>query len=1015
MLLYFIGLIDKENVMCQATIAFSIMVFVLNTGSSDQELLPMPINWHIPKPSVTTPGTEYKPPVDENVVPSEYAPKIYENSGDAGPDQSFFIVGSGLTENVFVWGRDAQMPEGRRWDAQPYLVNDNYLAITLPERSYDSVYLIWIKNSHGWSRPIRLNVPQVWWCYPKHPVAGQEVRIFGRDLARRPDYTTAFVYITKHGSQGKWLDVIKADKYSATVKLPHNLSSGIYQLWLHAGNGGQFGWSEPLEITVCESPEIKTRVSHITDTDVDLHKIIHDFAEKGGGTLKLNAGMYHYRGTLKIPDDVTLEGAGIGKTILQVEHSESQDFVYSVALGWDIAPGRIHTPGDIMEYKLNVPISGKWNVWVRYATEMSPWNQSGVSGNMTLQVNDGQPVPMLNLPNTGSFGSFKWSLCASLDLKSGEHRLQWKNVKGGGISLDAYVFALDPDYQPKDNPFPETSDHVIVLQGENVTQFKTKEGELPGRITSAIWLAGDNSAIMDLTISGNPQISDGVLIQSDKPLKWVNNCRIERCRISDLEGKHAEICGVRFVRASNALVKDNEIYARAPLFLSGIKYSNLSNNKLYPVTRFGGNSEGAILGRTDIIEECVIENNIVCSPSGNEAGGPLARRLIWVSTGRGSVSKNWFANNGVEQPKGHGSVIGAGPMRFGGVAGTDQNVGEMILFEANHRTMYFGPIADAGEQFIILPKSISPTPDNLLGNVKREDLAYNEDGEETYFRPPDRDDGSQEPPITEYYVSIFKGQGQGQTRRVVARDGEKLLLDRPWNVPPKSGSIVAVGTAFYRNHIIGNYTPDGMTGIQLWISCMENIVSANSIARMRRPALFLYSNGTTLASSMPRTWNRGISPLFFNHIEGNRAIDCNAGVLVTSGDDGKIPINFPRALGNVIRHNSFERNRTDGVIIASRKSNPAEGDTSPSILGTVVEFNVVRDSSIAFHSGNSSDGVLFRRNHAYFWYPVNNSTEPTVGFQVDVPNADVVIDKNEVEGKGGEGNPRNVIEIKKAD
>jgi len=538
---------------------------------------------------------------------------------------------------------------------------------------------------------------------------------------------------------------------------------------------------------------------------------------------------------------------------------------------------------------------------------------------------------------------------------------------------------------------------------------------LPGHIIPAIWLCGDGAGIRELTVSGNPQTSDGVLIQSDKPLKWINDCLIEKCRIADLESKNSEICGVRLVWANKAVVMNNEIWGRAPLFLSGIKYCNLSNNRLVSVTRFGGNSESAILGRTEVMEECIIENNVVNSPPGAEAGGPQARRLIWVSTGRGSVTKNWFSGNGVAESKGPGSIMGAGPMRFGGVAGTDQNVGEMILFEANHRTMYFGPIAGAGKEYILLPKTIPSTPDNLLGNVKREDLAHNLEGNETPFWPPDKDDNSQEPPINQYYVSVFKGSGQGQTRRVVAREGELLLLDRPWNVPPTAGSIVAVGTGFYRNIVINNYTPDGMTGIQLWISCIENIVSANSIARMRRPAFFLYSNGTTLASSMPRTWNRGISPLFFNHIEGNRAIECSAGALVTSGDDGKIPVEFPRALGNIIRNNSFDRNRTEGVIIVSRKGNAADGDIAPSILGTIVEFNVVRDAPIAYRSSHGSDGVLFRRNHAYFWYPVNNSTEPLVGFQMDKIDANVILDNNVIEGKVGEMNPKDVIHIKKPD
>ena len=118
-------------------------------------------------------------------------------------------------------------------------------------------------------------------------------------------------------------------------------------------------------------------------------------------------------------------------------------------------------------------------------------------------------------------------------------------------------------------------------------------------------------------------------------------------------------------------------------------------------TLWGGNAEAAIQGRNEVIEECVIENNRVASPVGAEAGGPTARRLIWVSTGRGSVTHNWFSGNGVEAPAGPGAATGAGPVRFGGVAGTDQNVGEMILFEANHRTMYFGPLAAAEAQAVV--------------------------------------------------------------------------------------------------------------------------------------------------------------------------------------------------------------------------------------------------------------------------------------------------------------------------
>jgi nicotinate-nucleotide pyrophosphorylase len=204
-----------------------------------------------------------------------------------------------------------------------------------------------------------------------------------------------------------------------------------------------------------------------------------------------------------------------------------------------------------------------------------------------------------------------------------------------------------------------------------------------------------------------------------------------------------------------------------------------------------------------------------------------------------------------------------------------------------------------------------------------------------------------------------------------------------------------------------------MTGVQLWISCVENIIAANTIARQRKPGLFLYANGTTLASSMPRTWNRGISPLFWNVAEGNRVEECSAGALVTSGDAPKLPIEFPRALGNVLRHNSFIRSRTDGVVLVSRKGAAVVGDTSASVAGTVVEFNVVRDATTAYHAAGSSDAIVFRRNHAYFWYPVNTSTNAAVAFAVDEPGAMVAIEQNSVEGVHGVGEKR-IIEVLRA-
>jgi hypothetical protein len=482
--------------------------------------------------------------------------------------------------------------------------------------------------------------------------------------------------------------------------------------------------------------------------------------------------------------------------------------------------------------------------------------------------------------------------------------------------------------------------------------------------------------------------------------RWLTNVAVQNVKVADCDGKQGENSGVYARYVEYARVEGNELFGRAPLLISGARQSRFINNRLVSVTRFGGNAEAAILGRNETLEECVFERNLIASPQGAGAGGPTARRMLWFSTGHGSVTRNWIARNGVED-------LGAARQpRFGGVAGTDQNVGEMIVFEGNHRTAFFGAIAGADAGSVTLPKTIARTVEGRLGSVERKQLASDSVGQETPFWPPDADVPGNEPPIYEYFVTVFAGRGQGQTRRVIKREGQKLLLERPWTVPPAAGSLVTVGTGFYRNLIVGNTTPDGMTGIQLWISCMENVIAENTIIRQRKPGLFLYANATTLASSMPRTWNRGVSPLFWNTCEGNWIEECSAGALITSGDENGMPVEFPRALGNVLRHNSFIRCRTDGVLITSRATPSGVKDTSDSIVGTLVEFNTVRDARIAYHAGDCVDAVLFRRNHAYFWSPVDQSPEPSAAFYVEHDDNTVVLDANTIEGTRGERDGR---------
>lgn len=928
------------------------------------------------------PGPEYRIPEGKS------EPGVAEISAwtdDAGPDETFLIVGHGLTENVIMWGPSPTAEFGVEIRPKVQFCNGQIVAVTIPERSYDGPYVVWVENGHGRSRPFVLNAPQTWWCHPRNVFPGGVLRVFGRNLARRPHYAEVFAWLEPQTGPGRWLKAQAAGKYAVTLHIPDDLAPGVYRLVFHAGAGGRWGWSQPLTFEVKPRPPQLRSV--VLTPGADLQQAVDGLAGGGGGILELPEGRFLLQGTLIIPTGVQIKGQGRGRTVLQAPESPRARFPRFYASAWNQGPAGVHTPGDTMTYKVTLPRAGRWTVWLRYATDMSPWGQPGVSGRMTVRLNNDEPVVLENLPNTGSFGTFRWSRSAELTAAAGENVFVWKNERGGGIHIDAFVFSDDPRWQPEETAFPQPGPNVIIVQAEDVLDFQTKEGSLPGNEKACVWLAGDGAGIKDLTILGSVQTNLGIVVRHRDFPRWIRGCEVEDVEVRDCQGKQAENCGVRLFRAEASKVVGCELWARSPLFLSGVRQCELSHNRLVSVTLWGGNAEGYINGRNEPVEECIIEDNVCGVPPGMEGGGPTGRRMIWLSTGRGSVTHNWIAENREDRAV------------FGGVAGTDQNVGEMILFEACQRIAYFGPIERAETGSITVPAHLPETPAEWLGDVKREDLPRDAEGRETPFWPPEEAD-EREPGVTEYYITVLDGPAWGQTRRIIARDKQTYLVDQPWRVVPPAGSRVVIATAFYQNHLVNNRTVNGMTGIQLWISCIGNILSGNQIARQRKPAVFLYGTCTTLASSMPMTWNRGIGPLFFNHVEGTEADEASCGILLITGERPDLPLLFPHALGNVLRHNGLHRNRTEGAFLVGNR--PSQED-SPyrAVMGTIVEFNLVRDALRAYRSGSSVEGTVFRRNHAYFWYPVNTEGGERVAFQIDDPESTSVLEHNSVEGISG--------------
>ena len=140
----------------------------------------------------------------------------------------------------------------------------------------------------------------------------------------------------------------------------------------------------------------------------------------------------------------------------------------------------IHTPGDTFVWAVDVPADGEYALWLYYGALNKPFGSNTMDGRTTMQVDDGEAVTLTNLPDTGAWGTLRWSRTAALKLTKGTHRLRWTNVKGGGLNFDAFALSDDPAWTPKGTQLapPAKGRHAVLVQAETYASHKAKEYRL---------------------------------------------------------------------------------------------------------------------------------------------------------------------------------------------------------------------------------------------------------------------------------------------------------------------------------------------------------------------------------------------------------------------------------------------------------------------------------------------------------------------------------------------------------
>ncbi|MEW6359372.1 MAG: right-handed parallel beta-helix repeat-containing protein [Planctomycetota bacterium] len=157
-------------------------------------------------------------------------------------------------------------------------------------------------------------------------------------------------------------------------------------------------------------------------------------------------------------------------------------YVDKVVSGFGMGVGCIHNPGDWMEYDVTIPADGEYRCWIYYGALNKPHGNVDMAGRTVLSVDGGQPIPLMNLPDTGGWGEMKWSHSATLHLKGGAHILRWQNITGGGLNLDAFALTDDDSWKPVGAKLPQTAagKHLVIIQAEDFQKSQSKQLAISG-------------------------------------------------------------------------------------------------------------------------------------------------------------------------------------------------------------------------------------------------------------------------------------------------------------------------------------------------------------------------------------------------------------------------------------------------------------------------------------------------------------------------------------------------------
>jgi hypothetical protein len=296
-----------------------------------------------PSPRPAAPGDVFTPPLSPGLAALPCTPAIAEWTRSAGPGQSLALTGADFSNYVDSYtGQDssfvvyAQNSAGNgvmgRASLQRLGTGRDRALLTLPAALPSSTYLLWPENAAGLGAPVLLNKTDFWWLGPSTAGPGESSSAFGRNFFFNG--VTPSVFVGTPGVGFSAVPVTAWNPYKIDFQVPAGLAAGSYEVWVHNGHGGDWGWSGPQTLLV-EAPMAWTGPSvSVTDPAyaggadpsgaADSYPAIQAALTAAAGLARVNgnatvrfpAGTFQVLRHLVPPSRVRWLGAGLGATTI---------------------------------------------------------------------------------------------------------------------------------------------------------------------------------------------------------------------------------------------------------------------------------------------------------------------------------------------------------------------------------------------------------------------------------------------------------------------------------------------------------------------------------------------------------------------------------------------------------------------------------------------------------------------------------------------------------------------------